>query len=88
MAKETSIVGKKNEVKLVILHCGLGLLASANRFQQLVSIWLVLTCAMLCWVPGSAELSSSPDMVLAVSWASGQQAAARGVKIKPSVAFN
>ena len=43
---------------------------------------------MLCWVPGSAELSSSPDMVLAVSWAGGQQAAARGVKIKLSVAFN
>ena len=50
--------------------------------------WLVLTWAMLCWVPGSAELSSSPDMVLAVSWASGQQAAARGVKIKLSVAVN
>ena len=44
-----------------------------NAMSQLRTLVLVLTWAMLCWVPGSAELSSSPDMVLAVSWVSRQR---------------
>merc|ERR1719192_1444123 len=51
------------------------LVASSLRASSRLRSSSISSWAMLCWVPGSAELSSSPDMVLAVSWVSRQQLA-------------